>query len=67
VAFFVLERDIASGLRSQYIALLNQLLGKSGFSGAGKPSPVDEKPAADRPRGGSRLFDLRKLRDKKPG
>ncbi len=68
VNYFVLERDIASGLRSQYIALLNQLLGKSGLSGRGGPSPGDDSPPNDRPRGGgSRLLDLKKLREKKPG
>ncbi len=68
VAYFVLERDIVSALRSQYIGLVNQLLGQAGLGGVRKPAPEDDNSPDDRPRGGgSRLVDLKKLRDKKPG
>ena len=68
VAYFVLERDIAPALRSQYLVLINQLLGKTGPRGTGRRPSEDDSPPDDRPRGGgSRLLDLKKLRDKKPG
>lgn len=68
VAYFVLERDIAPGLRSQYLALINQLVGKTGTGEKAPLRPEDDNSPDDRPRGGgSRLLDLKKLRDRKPG
>jgi hypothetical protein len=68
LAYFVLERDIAPGLRSQYLAFINQLLGKTGTRETAFLRAEDDNSPDDRPRGGgSRLLDLKKLRDRKPG
>ncbi|GEM_PF-761963 len=68
VAYFVLEHDIAPALRSQYLLLINQLLGK-GLSGGKQSPPTDDDHSPDGgPRGGgSRLLSLKKLRDKRSG
>lgn len=68
LAYFVLERDISPGLRSQYFALVNQLMGKTGSRETTCLRPEDDNSPDDHPRGGgSRLLDLKKLRDKKQG
>ncbi|RUM90872.1 MAG: hypothetical protein DSZ23_01845 [Thermodesulfatator sp.] len=67
VSYFVLETDIVPALRSQYLGLINQIIGRAGGR-TGGPSPGDDDtPPDDRPKGGSRLLDLKKLRNKKSG
>ncbi len=64
VTYFVLERDLAPAIRSQYVALLNQLIGKGR---QGPPPDHDDNPP-DGPSGGStRVVNLKRPGGKKPG